>query len=135
MKVPPSPGGRDGRDDKGPPRPSVLFVILVFRSASISSAVLFLVKLPLPRRLFLSGFSQEGRKCPDAQKSLVQPVPRLPERAREIHEQYHAIAIRVVPDFVVERVVKDERFALRPVAKLVADADADALARLRHEQG
>src|SRR5437773_11657922 len=103
MKVPPSPGGRDGRDDKGPPRPSVLFVILVFRSASISSAVLFLVKLPLPRRLFLPGFTQERRERPDAQKTLVQPVPRLAERTREIHEQHHAVAVRVVPDLVIER--------------------------------
>src|SRR4030095_4613827 len=95
----------------------------------------FFVKCFLPRSLLLSGLAQERRERTNAQETFVQPVPRLLERAREINEQHHAIAIRVVPYFVIERVVEDQRFACRPVAKLVADTDAHFLARLRHEQG
>src|ERR1043165_2631678 len=110
---------------QSPPRGgSVLFVVLVRLSIDLP-----LVKLLLPRGLFLPGLAQEGRKCPNAQETLVQPVPRLPERAREIHEQHDAVAIRVVPNLVIECVVESERLAFRPFAEPVADADAHFLAR------
>ena len=56
------------------------------------------------------------------------------ERARKIYEQHHAIAFRVIPDFVIVRIIKDERFAFRPVTEIIADADANFFMRFRYEQ-
>src|SRR5262245_43676937 len=72
-----------------------------------------LVELFLPPSLSLCCFANEWQKGCDTQKPLVHPVPRLLQGSGEIHEQYHAISVSVVPHFVIERVVEDEHIAFR----------------------
>src|ERR1700677_4240787 len=62
-------------------------------------------------------------------------MEREGQRAGEGNKQHDAVAIGIIPDFVIESVVEDEALALGPMAEIVANADAAFFARLWDEQG
>src|SRR5579872_4616497 len=87
--------------------------ISVLRPCSYSCWLLLPERI-LPALLFLASFAQKRGQCAKVQEALVQPVKRLIQGPRKIDEQDHAIALGVIPNFMVERVIKDEGFALAP---------------------
>src|SRR5882757_9429083 len=92
------------------------------------------VELLFPGLLLLPRFAQERRQRSQADEGAVEPVPGPAQRPGEVDEQHHAPAAGVVPYFVVEAVVEDQRLAFVPGTDLVADADTAAFARLGHLQ-
>ena len=62
-------------------------------------------------------------------------MEREGQRAGEVNKQHDAVAICIIPDFMIESVVEDEALALGPMAEIVADADAAFFARFWDEQG
>ena len=58
----------------------------------------------------------------------------MPQRLDEIDEQHDARVRRAVPGLVLIGVVENHRFAFPPAIDVFLDADAQFLARLRHDQ-
>ena len=92
------------------------------------------IKYFLPLFLLLAGLSQKGRQRAGTHQGVVHPVKGLPQGSHKIDKQHDTVTIRVIPDLVIEGVVKQESPSLRPVPDIIADADPAPFTRLRHEE-